>query len=153
MNRISADRALFQSSQGVLLFFFRGAKRTRPAVSLVRIAAPVNRNLEYSGSGRECRIERKRENNRLRRIADTRLIFAEELLRIFDEADDHYHRGTGHAHKEQDLQDVHCEQSDLEHENDCIPDGRGIPFLNFVLIVNFLFRFRGVAANRCACSR
>lgn len=69
MNRISANRALFQSSQGVLLFFFRGAKRTRPAVSLVRIATPVNRNLQYSEGG-NAGLSRG-ENMQLGGIADT----------------------------------------------------------------------------------
>jgi hypothetical protein len=63
-----------------------------------------------------------------------RLIFAEKLLSVLDEADDHYHGGAGHAHEEHDFQDIHCEQAYLEHENDCNPDGCRFPFSNFVPI-------------------
>ena len=46
MDRSAADRALFQNSIGVLESRFRRAKRTRPAVSVRRIGAPVNQKLE-----------------------------------------------------------------------------------------------------------
>jgi hypothetical protein len=36
-------------------------------------------------------------------------IFAEELLRVFNEANDHNDGGSGHAYKEHDLKDVHCQ--------------------------------------------
>ena len=37
------------------------------------------------------------------------LVLAKEFLGIFNKADDYHHGGTGHAHKEHDLKDVHCE--------------------------------------------
>jgi len=55
------------------------------------------------------------------------LILAEELLGIFYEADNDYDRRAGHANEEHDLQDVHCEHSDLKHIFDCIPVCREIP--------------------------
>jgi hypothetical protein len=127
MNRITADRALFQRSRSVFGSKFLGAKRTRPAVSLVRIPLPVNQNLEFleeragapdwgrEGHGRE-------EHGRTEPAWARWLILAEELLGVFDEADDHDYGGAGHAHEEHDLQDVHCEQSDLEHVYDCSRD-------------------------------
>ena len=103
-------------------------------MSLVRIPEPVNRKLgDFRRSGGSAGWERER-HGRVERIETRLLILAEELLSVFDEADDHYDRGASHAHEEQDLQDVHCEQSDLEHENDCNPDGRKFPCLNFVRI-------------------
>ena len=43
------------------------------------------------------------------------LIFAEELLGIFYKADNHYDGRASHANEEHDLQDVHCEDSNLKH--------------------------------------
>ena len=62
------------------------------------------------------------------------LIFAEELLGVFNEADDDHNGGAGHADEEHDLKDMHCEQTCLEHEVYCIPDCETFPSLNFVLI-------------------
>jgi hypothetical protein len=56
------------------------------------------------------------------------LILAEKFLGIFDEADDDYDGGASHAHEEHDLKDVHCEQANLKHEDDCNPDWLRIPF-------------------------
>ena len=53
-------------------------------------------------------------------------ILAEKLLSVFDEADDHDDCGAGHAHKEHDLQDMHCEDAE-SHMNDCIPDWQWFP--------------------------
>jgi apolipoprotein N-acyltransferase len=78
------------------------------------------------------------------------LIFAEELLSVFDKADDYYDCGAGHAHKEQDLQNVHCEQSYLKHENDSNPEGRKFPRLNFVRIERF-GPIHGRAAGKLLC--
>jgi hypothetical protein len=65
MNRITADRALFQHSNGVFRFRFRWAKRTRPAVSLVRIRASVNPKFGNSVVRRGGRFwERKTWNGR-----------------------------------------------------------------------------------------
>lgn len=46
MNRVTADRALFQSFCSVFENRFWWAKRIRPAVSLERIGTPVNQKLE-----------------------------------------------------------------------------------------------------------
>jgi hypothetical protein len=81
------------------------------------------------------------------------LILAEELLGIFYEADDYHHGGAGHAHEEHDLQDVHCKQSNLEHDYDCNPDGCRFPFSNFVSIESFAPLPFGPGVNRCASLR
>ena len=75
------------------------------------------------------------------------LILAEELLGVFDEADDHHNGGAGHAHEEHDLKDVHCEQTCLEHEIYCIPDCETFPSLNFVLIGDSEMSAGGVAVK------
>ena len=120
MNRITADRALFQRSRSVFGSKFRQAKRTRPAVSLVRIPLPVNQNLEFLEERAGAPDWGGR--NMVERAGRGWLILAEELLGVFDEADDHHHGGAGHAHEEHDLQDVHCKQSYLKHVYDCSRD-------------------------------
>jgi hypothetical protein len=49
------------------------------------------------------------------------LILSEELLGVFNEADDDDDGGAGHADKEHDFEDVHGEDSE-NHETHCIPD-------------------------------
>jgi hypothetical protein len=151
MNRITADRALFQNFRSIFGFEIRWAKCTRPAVSLLRISAPVNRKLEFSeerteapdGTGKDMAAER---------IESRLLILAEELLGVFNEADDHHDRGAGHAHEEQDLQDVHCKQSNLKHVNDCNPDDLGISSLRSVCDARWGFAGSGPGRNLlCQC--
>jgi hypothetical protein len=96
-------------------------------VSLERIPLPVNENLEFSEVQAEAPFREGKRANEWKAGGTAwigGLILAEELLRVFNEADDYHHGGAGHAYEEHDLQDVHCEQSNLEHENDCITDGR-----------------------------
>jgi len=56
------------------------------------------------------------------RVGSRGLILAEELVGIFDEANDHNDGGAGHADEEHDLQNVHRNQTNLEHKFDCSVD-------------------------------
>ena len=104
-------------------------------MSLVRIGAPVNWKLEFSGVNAGLISEHfafgKARNRRGRSNSPvgTFLVLAEELLSVLNKADDYDYRGPGHAHEEQDLKDVHCEDSGLEHDIHCSCDWLGIPFL------------------------
>jgi apolipoprotein N-acyltransferase len=128
MNRVTADRALFQSSCSVFWCQFWRAKRRRPAVSLERIETPVNQNLENLHRGEELE-----EVEKCGRIGSRGLILAEELVGIFDEADDHNDGGAGHADEEHDLKNVHRNQTNLEHKFDCSVDCLPFPCARLVL--------------------
>ena len=60
-----------------------------------------------------------------------RLVFSEEFLSVFDEADEDDDGGADEADEEHDLKYMHGEETDLEyslgHGFDCIRDWRGFP--------------------------
>lgn len=73
---------------------------------------------------------RRRQVKAFSRIAlpeTLRLVFSEELVGVFNEADENNDGGAGEAYKKQDLQKTHCDQADLQHDFDCSCDWRGFP--------------------------
>ena len=129
MNTIAVDRALFQSCLMRFLWFrfARGETHTPSGESSAH-----SRASQPKVGKSKVRNVLLRNGERVLEATDRAgrhgLILAEELLGVFDEADDDDDGGAGHADKEHDLEDVHCEQPNLEHDNYCSCDCETFPF-------------------------
>ena len=135
MNRITADRALLQCYRGVFVNLdFAGETHTPSGESSAHLSASQLKvgvfwgdfGVSFRNALQSKGSEPPREGVRL---PVAFLVLAEELLGIFNKADDYHYRRSGHAHEEHDLEDVHCEDSGLKHDIHCSCDWLRIPFL------------------------
>ena len=126
MNRITADRALFQCFKGVFVLDLMSETHTPSGECSAHWGTSQQEIGDFgvdAGShfGTRCILKRLRiaEGEGDSPAGMYFLVLAEKLLGVLNEADDYNYRRTGHAHEEHDFEDVHREQPNLEHDINC----------------------------------